>query len=129
MQFHHLLSLSGYGYLHDLIPINNKQVARIKAITHFNPSSQGKDEVWIDCEVEGFIAHRLQELIRLVRNGDNVMLTFQVEFSAFCSAYAGQAVEDPKHMVTLQGKLQELGSIYINGCLIKPKKALLRAVA
>lgn len=126
---HHLLRMSGYAYLHDIIQVGDQMVARIKAPTHFNPTSHGKDDVWIDVVICDFHQlARLNELLQSVRVGEGVMITFEAEYDLLLDAFSGQTAEDPSHIVTLTGKLLNLGECYINGCLVE-QKTLLRAVA
>ena len=128
--YHHLLTLSGYGYLHGIITNGNQTMARLKAVTHFNPSHEGQEDVWIECQVTDRkqLAY-LNCLLNSVHAGEKVMVTFEAEYTAFINAYSGQTAEDPNQIVTLQGKLLALGDSYINGCLVEQNKVPLRAIA
>lgn len=117
--FHHLLRISGYAFLHDILTVGEQMKARVKAQTHFNPTSQGKDDLWIDMVIDNFYQkQRLTNLIQSVKDGKNVMITFETEYDLLLEVYSGQAKDDPNHIVMLSGKLLKLGDCYIDGCLI-----------
>lgn len=128
MKFHHLLRLSGYGYLRCITQREKKMVAQIKTVTHFNPSNQGNDEIWLDCEVTN-LEHiiYLSALKNSVLTGDKVMITFEADCNTFINAYSGQE-GDPNNIITLEGKLLTIDSWYINGCLVEQGKVSLRAL-
>jgi hypothetical protein len=119
-QHNHILHLSGYGFLYDILDFSDKKIARIKTITPFDSSSQGKDDVWIEGEISNKDQlARLKELLSSVRTGAKVLITFKASYRIFTNAYAGQTPEDPNHIVILQSTLSELCACYIDGCLVE----------
>lgn len=129
MKFNHFLRLSGYAYLHEVVQVGDQTIARLKAATHFNLTSQGEDDIWIDAEVNDLLTmSRLYALLPSTSDDESVLITFEAEYSLFVNLHSGQTPDDPDQIITLRAKLLDLGNCYINGCLIG-EKTLLRAVA
>lgn len=120
MNMSHLFCLSGMGYLHDIIQRQERMIARVKAVLQANSGDLRKDEVWMDCEIdsEQYLLC-LKHLLKLVRAGKSVMVTFKAEYQNFIEAFNGLTPCDPKNIVILNTKLYSLEDCYVNGEVVE----------
>lgn len=117
MNLHHLLCLSGCGYLREVICKNRKVIAQIRAITQYDSRcSPEQDEVWIECEVtDGRQQAHLFELWNSVRAGAQVIVMFKSEYDSFVDVHWGLTPEDPRCFVALKSRLWLLENSLVNG--------------
>jgi hypothetical protein len=117
MESEYLLTLSGSGYLHDIFKKGSDVTARIKTITCYDIYNDSQDDVWINCRVDN-LSHfcLLNQYINLVREGNSIIITYQVKYSTIGTVFSGVTPEDNSNQIlTVYGKLISLGDCFING--------------
>lgn len=109
-------SLTGMGYLHEVIYKNDGMYARINVINRFNAVSNSTDDVWIDCAIKDDVLSQL--LIALesdLQRQRTVIMQFEADYSHFeCCHYAG-IDQNPSNIILLTGNLRHIGEYFVNG--------------
>lgn len=117
MKSEYLLTLSGSGYLQDIFKKGSNVTARIKTITCYDVNNQSQDDIWINCKVDN-LSHfcLLNQYMNLVREGNIIIITYQIKYSTIGTVFSGITPEDNSNQIlTVYGKLISLGDSFING--------------
>lgn len=111
-----IFTLSGTGYLNNVIHSNGNTIARINVINRFGSSNHASDDIWIDCQVKlNNLLPYITELESNLKFGKTVILRFNVKYSSFDFCHSGISKDDPNNILQLQGNLLSIDECFIDG--------------
>ena len=106
--------LEGYAYLDGIEHQQDKTFVYLRRLEWSASDQRATDDWTLKCEVmKPALFSILQKLETKRLAGYIVLLQFRMVCPAFGSYFAGIVSEDPKHMLELQGKLQEIRSFFL----------------
>jgi hypothetical protein len=112
-----IFCLNGIGYLHDVIHASNQVIARINVINKFNSNDEHTpQDIWIDCSTKE------DRLIRLLNNlqcslskQKTIILGFSAAYSGISNEITGTDTDLSHAELSLEGILQDISKLYIDG--------------
>jgi hypothetical protein len=120
MKANQAFCLSGVGYVQKIKRGDNYFTVQIKAVTDFDASRVGNDEVWIDCIVENTHSQvELFELLETMLATNVILIQYKALYEKFNDTYFQQHVANPGQIVFLRTTLDSVKKCYVNGCLFE----------
>jgi hypothetical protein len=119
MKSSNILTLTGVGYLTEVIRQHGQKTAKINVIHEFSTGATHTDQIWINCIIRDF---KLQSKIALVERsielGKTIIIGFDAQYIGLDHCQYGITEDDPNQFLQFKGELQHIKSLYINGTSI-----------